>query len=463
MLVSGNAFGAALLLVRNLIVARLVSPEQYGIAATYAIAMSIVEMLSYIGLNQLIVVDGDGDDPHVQKALQGFQLLRGLFSSLCLFLIAHPYARLMGVEDVAWAYQVIAVIPLMNGLKHFDVDRLKRHMNFRPAIVASAVPPLVAVLTIWPIALVFDDHRIMLVSLFVQAAATVVLSHATAERRFALALDLAVIRRAAVFGWPLLLNGILLFGVFNGERIIVGNQLGMAQLAVFSMSITLTLTPTLVLSNSFQSLFLPRLSQLREDGARFQAVAVATVEAGIAIGVVLVLGIVLVGGPVVHLLLGPKYAAIMVLLVPMAVLQAARVAKTGASTVALSRHRSGNAMAANLVRVLSLPLAWYAVSHTGNVLTVIAIGILAETVGFGVSLYLAARRARLALQTLWLPSLLTALACIAALWDAHVHPPAAALGDHLRLSHFAVAALCLLALASMGELRRFLLRRFLGR
>ena len=32
MLVSGNAFGSALLLVRNLIIARLISPEDYGIA-----------------------------------------------------------------------------------------------------------------------------------------------------------------------------------------------------------------------------------------------------------------------------------------------------------------------------------------------------------------------------------------------------------------------------------------------
>ncbi len=60
MLVSGNAFGSALLLVRNLIIARLVSPEDYGIASTFAVAMSIVEMLSYLGLNQMIVVDRDG-------------------------------------------------------------------------------------------------------------------------------------------------------------------------------------------------------------------------------------------------------------------------------------------------------------------------------------------------------------------------------------------------------------------
>ena len=71
LVVTGNAFGSALLLLRNLIVARLVSPHDYGIASTFAIVMSLVEMLSYVGLNQLMVVDKDGDDPHFQRAMQG--------------------------------------------------------------------------------------------------------------------------------------------------------------------------------------------------------------------------------------------------------------------------------------------------------------------------------------------------------------------------------------------------------
>ena len=96
MLLSGSALGSLLLLARNLIVARMVSPEDYGIATTLAAAMSVVEMLSYIGLNQLIVIDKDGDTPEMQRGLQGFQVLRGCLSALVLFLAARPYARFVG-------------------------------------------------------------------------------------------------------------------------------------------------------------------------------------------------------------------------------------------------------------------------------------------------------------------------------------------------------------------------------
>lgn len=460
LLVSGNAFGSALLLLRNLVVARLVSPEDYGIASTFAVAMSIVEMLSYLGLNQMIVVDKDGDDPRVQKAMQGFQLFRGVVSSAVLYLVAVPYARFLGVEHVAWAYQVIAVIPLVSGFQHFDMHRLKRHMIFRPWIMTQAIPPLVSVLVLWPLALIYSDYRIMLVSLLVQAASMVVLSHLMAERRYGLAFDFALIRRATAFGWPLLLNGALLFGVFNGERLIVGRELGMGQLAVFSMAITLTLTPTLVLGGATQSLFLPRLSALREDAKQFQWLGVAAVEAGLAIGLLLLMAVVLVGGPVVSLLLGPKYAAILTILVPMAVVQAARVAKTGTSNVALAKERSGNAAAANAVRVLSLPLSWYALIRTGDIMIVMEIAVIAEAIGYIVSLRLVATRAGLALRPLVVPSVLTVAACLAAYVEARLLPPQADLVANLTWSRWAVAGICVLALASMTALRGYLLRRF---
>ncbi|MCB2095427.1 MAG: oligosaccharide flippase family protein [Rhodobacteraceae bacterium] len=460
MLVSGNAFGSALLLARNLIVARLISPEDYGIASTFAISMSIVEMLSNFGLNQMIVVDKDGDDPRVQSGLQGFQVLRGLTSSLLLWAISGAYARFLGIADLAWAYQVIAFIPLVNGLQHFDVHRLKRHLKFTPSILSLSVPPLVSVLALWPLALIYDDYRIMLAALFVQAGAMVVLSHLTAERPYRVRLDLGQMRAATGFGWPLLVNGILLFGVFNGERLIVGRELGMLQLGHFSMALTLTLTPTLVLAGSCQTFFLPQLSAARERPEAFQWLGIATMESSLVIGVLLVLGVSLVGAPVVDLLLGQKYATMIPILVPITVLQAVRVAKTGGAVVALARGQSGNAMAANLFRVLSLPVSWWAVIRTGDVLVIIWIATAAEVLGYLMSVLLASRRTGLRLTPLLAPAVLTALAFATALVDAQVYAPKRHLMDQIHIAQWAVVLTSVAALLAMSGLRGYLVRRF---
>jgi O-antigen/teichoic acid export membrane protein len=459
LLVSGNAFGSALLLVRNLLVARMVSPEDYGIASTFAISMSIVEMVSYLGLQQLIVVDKDGDEPGFQAAMQGFQVLRGFLSSALLFLIAYPYARFLSIENVAWAFQVIALIPLINGLQHYDMHRLKRQMKFTPSIVSTSVPALVSVLSLWPLAAQFDDYRIMLVAIFVQAGAMVLLSHLLSERRYRLTLDFGLMRKAMQFGWPLLLNGMLLFLVFNGEKLVVGRELGMSALAIFSMGFTLTLTPTLVLASSIQSFFLPQLSSAQDRPADFQHTSITTLEASLVTGVLLVLGTSLLGGPVVILLLSDKYLEMLPILVPLAVLQAIRSAKTGSSIVALAKQRAGNAIVGNIPRVISIPITWWVAIRTGDLAMMIWIATIAEIVGYFASLYMAQRTSRIDLRPLIVPILTTSAAFVTALVDSYLYLPGVELKDHLHVTHGLVVVISIAALFSMRNLTGYVMTR----
>lgn len=457
LVVSGNAAGFILSLIRNLIVARLISPENYGIASSFAVSMSIVEMLSYLGLNQLMVVDKDGDQPHFQAAMQGFQVMRGCFSSAALYLIARPYAAYLHIEEVTWAYQILALVPLVNGLQHYDPHRLRRHMNFTPMILSNSVPPLVSVLVLWPLALIYGDYRIMLASIFVQAATMVIVSHVTAERPYRLAIDFALMKRATQFGWPLLLNGMLMFGVFNGERLIVGRELGMGQFAYFSMAFTLTLTPTLVLASSCQSLFLPQLTRMKDRPDEFQRMSDVTMESSLVIGLALVLGCSLIGGPLVHLLTGPKYASILGILVPMAVMQALRVAKTGSALIALAVGKSGNAMIGNSVRVASLPISWWVAVRTGDVLAIIWVACVAEVLGYVLAMYLAAHRAKVSLAALSVPTVLAALTCGIALADALMTPPQPGLVAHMHWGLLVVALAGIASFATMTGLRHYMM------
>lgn len=459
LLVSGTAFGSAMLLVRNLLIARLISVEDYGVAATFAMSMAIVEMLSQFGLHQMIVQDKKGDDPDMQAGLQGFQVFRGVISGLLLLAISWPYAAFLGIEDVVWAYQVIAIIPVLNGLQHFDIHRLKRQMNFTPFIMTSSVPALVAVLVVWPLAWWLGDYRVMLVSLLVQAVLLVVVSHVLAERRYTLTFNRALIARSIGFGWPLLLNGVLLFGVFNGERLVVGRELGMATLAIFSMGFTLTLTPTLVLAGSAQTFFLPQLSAAQDNPKRFMELGYATLQSSLAIGVLLALGVSILGAPIVYLLLGEKYLALLPLLSALAIAQSMRVCKAGSAVVALAKAQTGNSVIANIPRVASLPVSWWIAATSGDLLLILWVATIGEVVGYAVSLILVHRRVGLALKPMWLPIALSALAFAVVIADDLLHEAEPSLSAHLHAFHIVIFLTCLAALASMSDLRKYVVRR----
>lgn len=413
LILSGNAASSLLLLARNLIVARLISVDNFGIAATFAISVSVVEMMSNLGMQQQIIQSDKGDDPKFQAALQGFSALRGFTAGLLLLALAGPMANFMGIPQAAWAYQIMALVPVLNAFQHYDIYRLNRKMQFWPLVLTNGLPAFAAVLVLLPFSIWFGDYRIMLYSILAQTVLALVTSHLVATRSYRLTFERRVMAESLSFGWPLLLNGLLLFAVFQGDKIIIGRELGMATLAIFAMGFTLTLAPTLVLAKSAQTFFLPQLSALtRQENATandFDALARAAIQVGIANGVLLVLAILLLGKPVVALLLGAKYAALAPLLIWLAILQAFRVFKSGSSVVALAKRQTANAMIANLVRVISLPIAWIALIQGGNVMDVIMIGILGEVIGFAVSLALVGVRSKVALRPAALSILIAAI------------------------------------------------------
>lgn len=425
LILSGNAASSMLLLIRNLVIARLISVEDYGIAATYAIAMAVVEMASQLGLQQQIVQSKEGDDPRFQRALQGFQVLRGVIAGAVLFLAAGWIADFLRVPHLAWAYQLIAIVPVLTALQHFDIHRLHRQMRFWPMVLTGAVPALISLAAVWPLNVWFGDHRVMLYAILIQFWLMMVVSHLVAERRYGLVFDTAIMARSLAFGWPLLVNGILLFAVFQGDKLIVGRELGLEVLAILAMGVTLTLTPTLVMAKSAQNFFLPQLSKT-EDPARFAHLAQVTLQVSLVNGTLLVLGIVAVGGPFVLWVLGDKYSDLVPLLTWLAILQGLRVFKAGPSVVALSQGHSGNAMWANLVRVATLPVVWWVVQQGGALEHVIWVATAGEVAGFALALWLMRARARVSLRPMLAPMAATALflACAAASawWGMHSLP-----------------------------------------
>jgi len=404
LILSGNATASLLLLARNLIVARFIPVEDYGIAATFAVAMAMVEMASAFGLQQQIIQSKEGDDHRFQAALHGFQLLRGVGAGVALFLIANPIARFLDIPEVAWAYQLLALVPVIKACEHFDVHRFSRQMRFWPLILTGSVPALLSLLAAWPLAIWLGDWRVMLYAILAQISFRVLTSHLVAERPYHLIFDRAIMRRSLRFGWPILTNSILLFLVFQGDKLIVGRALGMEALAIFAMGMTLTLTPTMVIAKSAQNFFLPQLSAAAGT-PHFGEIANCALQMVTSAALVFLAVVFIFGGPVLHILFGEKYASLTPLLIWFGIGQTLRVLKAGPAIVALSLGHTENAMNANLIRVFALPLIWIVANNTGSILYILFMVVFSEILSAMIAFYLLARKSNLNAPTIFLPQI----------------------------------------------------------
>lgn len=233
---------------------------------------------------------------------------------------------------------------------------------------------------------VFDDYKIMLFSILVQYAAGLAVSHLLARRAYRVTFDWQISRQARSFGWPLLINNLLLFLVMQGDRVVVSWTLGLEELALFSMGLALVMAPLSILSQSIASFFLLRLAALRSAPDRFTAMAHTTMQASLIASAALVAGAYLIARPLVPVLLRADYAALGSLLVLLAMGQAMRGLTSGCATIALSQGRTVEPMVASIVRVLGLPFAWIAASRGAFIAELLWIMIAWELLSFLVAL-----------------------------------------------------------------------------
>ena len=364
--------------VRNVIIARLISPADFGIAALLAMTFSSLEMSSNLAQEKLLIQAEDGDRPSFQNTVHLLQAGRGFMNALLIFLLAGPVAGLFELPQTTWAFRCLALVPLIRGLVHTDLFRVQRDLRFEPSIIVDVVSSIVLVLVALPLALWHRDYTVMLWVLVAQSLCAAIGSHLVAERRYGWAWNRSYLKKIFSFGWPLLINGLLMYLIFDGDRLMIGaarrlfhvNSYNLTDLGIYSVAFAITMGPTMLVANVSTSLFLPILSHAHTR-EHFERRYLGCAQMVCLIAAIIAVPFIIAGGWVTILLYGKKYVAASGFIGWLAAMWAFRMARQGPTLAAMALGDTKNAMISNIVRASAF-LALLLVAATGRSLVWIA-------------------------------------------------------------------------------------------
>ena len=299
----------ALSFARNVIIARAISLADMGIAATIALALAIVESASEMNVNQLLVQSKNGGDPKFQATAHSFNAMRGVITALILAISGGPLARLFGVPQAAWAFQLMAIAPLIRGFAHQDVWRYHRDLRFGPLVKIELISQIVALLATWPLAARLGDYSVMLWVILIQVSVVTLLSHLFQDRLYQFGLERAYIFQIISFGWPLLINGILIIMLNYGDRVVIAAfpKYSMADVGLYMVASSVVLMPTLLICKLAGTILLPTLAKVQDDRQVFDS-QFRKITAVVGVAAVLQTVLLIIAGPsLVVLCFGEKY------------------------------------------------------------------------------------------------------------------------------------------------------------
>jgi O-antigen/teichoic acid export membrane protein len=358
----GQIVAQASSFVKSLVVARLISPADFGIAAIFSLTFSLLEMTSNLSAQTLLVQAPDGDEPRLEKTAQFIQATRGCTNAALIFLLSGPVSRLFGAPQTRLAFAALALVPLIRGFNHLDIYRLQRQMRFGPSVSVDVASNLLVTLAAFPLAYSLRNYWAMLWLLVAQAISYLVGSHVVAERRYGWAWDRVFTKRIFHFGWPLLINGLLLYGIFEGDRVLIGSahrlcpraKYTLTDLGVYSVAFALAQAPSTTIGNICLQLFLPFLSHVQKFQCQFQRRYTACLHIVSLLAAMVAVGFILVGGKVILLAYGRNYADGGLYIGWLGAMWALRIFRAGPTQAAMALADTRNAMVSNMARCLAL-------------------------------------------------------------------------------------------------------------
>ncbi len=289
-----------------LILARLLTPVDFGLAAIAMTMVTILEAALELPLSQALVQLPQIEPHHFHTAFT-ISLLRGLLLCALCTGLAVPFARWYGHTELTPLIQILSLAPAARGLQNPRLAEYAKALNFRYEFcfelggkgLAFLVGSVAAYLTrsYWAIAL----------CTIVAPVSISLLGYIFIPYRPRLSLrDWRLF--SGFLGW-ISLSQIIMAVNFQSDQLLLGKLMPVARLGLFTTANNLTFIPLNALFGPVLRPLLSAFALMREDKARLRESYQSAASAVVTIGLPLLAGQAAVAQPLVMVLLGPKWAS----------------------------------------------------------------------------------------------------------------------------------------------------------
>jgi O-antigen/teichoic acid export membrane protein len=259
-----QALAAVVSLSGGIILARLLSPSQFGLYAVFVFALSVLGIFGDVGLGASLIRNMTEPSTHEYRAVFTAQQLLLAICVVALFFAAPFIAAAYRLPpDDAWLFRLVSLSLVPTSLQVIPSIRLERDLRFGRLGLVEVSQTVVYNVT--AILLVLLGYGVWGLAIAIVARSTVgaVLANLVSPWRIGFAWDLAMVRRHIGFGLPYQAASWVSLAKDSLNPVLVGLLLGAAQVGYLNWAGTLAAYPVLALM-VLQRLYLPAFSKMRQ-------------------------------------------------------------------------------------------------------------------------------------------------------------------------------------------------------
>lgn len=235
--VGGRFLAQGLRLISNIILARLLFPEAFGLTAIVGAFMYGLSMFSDLGVGPSIVYNERGDEPEFLNTAWTIQIIRGAIITLGALALTWPVAEFYGDPELKALLAVAGCVGVIQGFESVVLHTQQRKIELGPVIQLEVIGQVVTMLVMIGWALVSPTVWALVGGSLIGIATKTALSHLYLPH-FAHRLhwDLDSAKEVYKFGGWIFLSSIFTFIAVQGDRLLLGHYLSLSLLGVYSVA-----------------------------------------------------------------------------------------------------------------------------------------------------------------------------------------------------------------------------------
>jgi lipopolysaccharide exporter len=369
-------------LVRFVILARLLAPDDFGLLAIAWVAIEFLLTITDLGMVTALVQRDQVDARQFDTAWT-VGLVRATVVAVAVAVGAPLIAQLFGEPRAAAILPVLGLAPVLSASASIKIADLTRNLQFRKltlirlpeaAVEAVVSIALASLLGVWA----------LVVGVLVANVVRVVLSYLLAPHRPRISFDQSAARSLFRFGRWLFAVGVLGLAGEALLRAVIARRLGTAELGVFYLAMRLVMLPLTSIEGAVGSIGMPLHARLQTDPVRRTRALRTSLVGMLALLIPGYLLLIVLAPTLVHDVLGARWAGAEVPIRVLAVGAAIRAIAAAYEPMAVGLGRPQVAAALAGVRLLLVAgLGWVLAGAAGLVGASVAWLITEVVVGVG--------------------------------------------------------------------------------
>lgn len=294
-------------LVAMIVIARLLTPEDFGLVALASSVMLVVNSATDLPVVDSLVQRRDLKPGDLDTGFT-LGLIRGVTVAIVLFILATPISIFFEDHRLSEIIYVLSLVPIAAGLASPKMVHFQRKLNFSPAAIAQLVGKLLALISALLVAWLSGSYWALIFGLVLGPVTAAVLSYVFAPYFPRLRLK-GSMEFWNFAGW-VTASRILWTANMQADRFFVGSILGKTPLGYYTVGSDLASTATYSLAQpAIQPLF-SGFSRIADDRSRLRAAYQKGQQVLMAVIMPVGVGLAVVAPQLTALLLGEKWLPI---------------------------------------------------------------------------------------------------------------------------------------------------------